>query len=98
MTRSLLVRRRAELQASKARDWYNEQLNDLGRQFIAELDAAMVKVHRHPLHYQVVHRDIRRALLRRFPYAVFFVAESARVVVLAVLHQSEDPKKWPQIR
>jgi plasmid stabilization system protein ParE len=36
--------------------------------------------------------------LRRFPYAVFFVAESARVVVLAVLHQSEDPKKWPQIR
>jgi plasmid stabilization system protein ParE len=97
MTQSLLVRRRAELQAAKARDWYNEQLDGLGRQFIGEIDAAILKAYRHPLHYQVVHRDIRRVLLRRFPYAVFFVAEPARVVVLAVLHQSEDPEKWPQI-
>ena len=38
------------------------------------------------------------ALVCRFPYAVFYRAESKRVVVLAVLHTARDPSIWPQPR
>ncbi len=38
------------------------------------------------------------ALVSRFPYAVFYRAESKRVVVLAVLHTARDPSIWPQPR
>jgi toxin ParE1/3/4 len=38
---------------------------------------------------------VRRALARRFPYAVFYLVERDRVVVLAVLHQAVDPARWP---
>ena len=94
MIRKLIVRQKAEQQASLARDWYDEQLDGLGNQFIGELETAILSAHRNPLHYQILHRKMRRVLLRRFPYSLFFVAEETRVVILAVLRQSENPKKW----
>jgi plasmid stabilization system protein ParE len=94
MKHKLIVRRRAEVQAFHARDWYESQLDGLGHRFVDELDRAIQNAHQNPQHYQVVHREIRRVLLRRFPYAVFFIAEQERVVVLAILHQYEDPAKW----
>ena len=97
MSRALIVRLRAERQAAAARDWYDERLEGLGREFIEELGSAILKAQQHPLHYQSVHLEIRRVLLRRFPYGVFYVAEEERVVVLAVLHQSENPEKWRKL-
>jgi plasmid stabilization system protein ParE len=94
MNRALIVRRRAEIQARQARDWYESQLEGLGRRFVIELDHAVQKALENPLHYQTVHREIRRVLLRLFPYAIFFVEKPERVVVLAILHQYEDPTKW----
>jgi len=98
MTRTLLVRRRAELHAATARDWYEQKRPGLGADFIEELGFAIEKAHENPLHYQTIILGLRRVLLRRFPYAVFFVAEENRVVVLAVLRQSEDPGKWKTLK
>jgi plasmid stabilization system protein ParE len=42
------------------------------------------------------HGEVRRAVVSRFPYAVFYRIEPKRVVVLAVLHMARDPKVWPQ--
>jgi hypothetical protein len=41
-----------------------------------------------------VHRTVRRALLRRFPFGVFYRAEPSRIVVIGILHGSRDPKVW----
>lgn len=45
-----------------------------------------------------VHGEVRRAVLSKFPYAVFFRVEPKRVVVLTVLHTARDLKLWPQPR
>jgi len=47
-----------------------------------------------PLAYQALRSGIRRALARRFPYAVYFAVEAEVVVVLAVLHVARDPATW----
>jgi plasmid stabilization system protein ParE len=48
--------------------------------------------------YQDLRSGIRRALLRRFLYAVYFAVEADVVVVLAVLHVSRDPAEWQRRR
>ncbi len=48
-----------------------------------------------PESFPVIYKNVRRAVVSRFPYAVFYVAEPA-VVVLAVLHTSRDPAIWPR--
>ena len=76
--------------------WYEQQREGLGIRFVAELDALLERVGRHPYQFPVVEDPVRRGLLRGFPYAVYFVAEEAadRSFVLAVLHQHRDPDAW----
>lgn len=77
-----------------ARDWYERQSAGLGWRFGEELAATISSIEAHPLLYAVIHRDIRRAMTRRFPYAIYFVVEGDRVSILRVLHQVRDPRVW----
>jgi toxin ParE1/3/4 len=70
----------------------------LGTEFLDELRATYSRIQDGPLRYQDLRAGIRRALLRRFPYAVYFAIEPDLVVVVAVLHASRDPAEWQQRR
>ncbi len=48
-----------------------------------------------PQAYREVHPRVRRALLRRFPYMVFFVTEPDRIVIIGVVHVRQSPDVWP---
>jgi hypothetical protein len=41
-----------------------------------------------------VHETYRRALIRRFPFAIFYEYAGTKVTVYAVFHTSRDPEKW----
>jgi plasmid stabilization system protein ParE len=70
----------------------------LGLEFLHELGAAYDRIAEDPFKYQDLEGGIRRALLRRFPYAVYFSVENDTVVILAILHVSRDPAEWQQRR
>jgi hypothetical protein len=42
----------------------------------------------------VVHAPFRRALLRRFPYCVFYYLEAEEVVVVGCFHAHRSPEVW----
>lgn len=44
--------------------------------------------------YPLVYRQIRRALIRRFPFGIFYECEERQVVVLAIMHARRDPGRW----
>lgn len=77
---------------------YEGQTQGLGDRFLAAVDSVFDAIERYPQMFAQVHGEVRRALVSRFPYAVFYRAESKRVVVLAVLHTARDPRIWPQPR
>jgi plasmid stabilization system protein ParE len=60
---------------------------------VGSLDASMESLRRNPEMCPVVHGVYRRALIRRFPYAVFYEYAEARITVYAVLHASRGPQK-----
>jgi len=41
---------------------------------------------------------VRRTLLPRFPYGVFYTVKNDLVYVLAVIHHARQPRRWPQGR
>jgi hypothetical protein len=48
-----------------------------------------------PGQFPVVHKSIRRAILRRFPYALMFIVEpDDALTVIACFHGSRDPGHW----
>jgi plasmid stabilization system protein ParE len=94
MSRGLIVRPEAEAELADAVDWYNRQLPGLGAEFLLAVDALMRQILRVPMQNMKVHGNIRRGLLRRFPYAVYYLVETKRVVIIAVFHAKRDPQQW----
>jgi plasmid stabilization system protein ParE len=78
--------------------YYEGQSAGLGEQFLSAASASFDAIARYPEMFGRVHGSTRRALVSRFPYAVFYRVETSRIVVLAVLHTARDPKLWPRRR
>jgi toxin ParE1/3/4 len=92
MNREVIVRPEAEQDIREAHAWYDNISGVLSEQFVSAVDQAIATASENPLAFQVLHHSLRRVLLRRFPYALFFAAEESRIVVVGVLHQARDPR------
>jgi toxin ParE1/3/4 len=94
MSREIVVRPEAAREVQEAFDWYEEKSEGLGLEFLRAADACMAGIKRNPLASPALHGDVRRALLRKFPYAIFYVVTEERIVVLACFHAKRDPVDW----
>ena len=96
MNRRFILRARAERDIQSAYEWYESQQHGLGDEFLASLRERLEGVRSSPESSAVLYRDIRRAVVTRFPYVIFYIVQPTRVAVLAVLHQSRSPATWPR--
>ena len=96
MTRQFILRPRAEDDIRSAFEWYESQRAGLGAEFLAALRQRLEAVRANPEASPVLYRGIRRAVVSRFPYLIFYVARPERVIVLAVLHHARNPAVWPR--
>ncbi len=77
---------------AEARRWYEAQRPGLGAEFRQAVRILEQLLTTHPDAFPKVHGDIRRALVRRFPYALYYQRlESDVLEILACLHTSRRP-------
>ena len=94
MTLALIIRPEAEADLAAAAAWYARIGHE--RRFEQRIENTLAGIVDGPLRFPVVYEDVRRALVRRYPYAIFYVVEPDRIAVLAILHQRRDPARWPR--
>ena len=88
------IEREAGEDAERAAIWYESQRSGLGTEFVVELDAAIDRAAEQPEAYESIYKTVRRVLLRRFPYSLYFTYTDSLVRIIAVLHQSREPESW----
>jgi plasmid stabilization system protein ParE len=94
MTSNLIFAPEALQDIDAAYDWYECQRTGLGEEFLSCVDACIQTICREPEMHEKVHEDYRRALVRRFPYAVFYEHDRGIVTVYCIFHTSRHPEKW----
>ncbi len=94
MAADVNVRPLAETDVREAAFWYERKREGLGAEFTLELDALYDRIGQSPRQFPEIGDGARRALLRRFPYAVYFVIGEESPVIIAVLHQHRRPEAW----
>jgi plasmid stabilization system protein ParE len=94
MTRRLVIQPQAEMDVADAVVWYEDQGAGLGNRLLDEIESVMERVAHSPFQFPQIRNQVRRALLRRFPYSVYFRVSDETVDIIAVLHQHRDPKTW----
>ena len=89
-----IVRPAAAADIDEAFLWYEGQRPGLGHEFLAAAQTLIDAIADHPLRYPVIRRNTRRALLRRFPYAIYFRSYDEVIVVVACMHGRRNPRRW----
>lgn len=84
----------AQREVDDAVAWYDERKEDLGRDFLDELDRAIRRVKSFPLASTEIEPGIRRCLFARFPYALIYGMDEDLIIVVAVSHLHRQPRYW----
>ncbi len=90
----LVLRSRAELDVVAAIEWYEGERSSLGARFLTQLDALLERIGQHPRQFPEIESGVRRGLVNRFPYGVYFTEGRDEIVVLAILHLHRHPETW----
>jgi plasmid stabilization system protein ParE len=94
MSLPVIIRPEAEQDLEEARNWYEGQRTGLGGEFVGAVDDVLGRIGDFPELYPAEYRGVRRAVLSRFPYVVYYRTTDSAVEVLAVLHGSRHPRTW----
>lgn len=94
MVAELIIALEAEQDLTESYDWYQARRVGLGEEFLNCVDACIQGICRMPEMYEVFHENYRRALVRRFPFAVIYEYGADIVTVYCVFHTSRNPDKW----
>lgn len=86
----------ANIDITRTARWYEEQLAGLGEQFKKAVSAAVARAASNPHQFPLIREtpEVRRVLLHRFPYRVFFITDWIKILVFAVLHGARSDLLW----
>lgn len=94
MTPRFVLKRSASNDIADATAWYALRSTSLAAEFVRAVDVALAEVRRTPERFPRVSSNVRRALLRRFPYSVFFTSHDDTTTIIACLHHRRNPRHW----
>jgi len=84
----------AEKELNDAVDWYNEQADGLGKEFLDQLDRAIRRAVTYPQSSMEIESGLRRCIIARFPYGLIYGLDKDKIIVVAVAHSHRHPRYW----
>ena len=74
--------------------WYTAQSDELGQEFLDELDRAIRRSVSFPLASTEIEPGLRRCLLSRFPFGLVYGLDGNTLIVVAIAHLHREPRFW----
>jgi len=84
----------AELDLDTIHDWYSLHNDTVFGKFDKAFGDGLKLIASSPYQYPIIHKNIRRAVLKKFPYSIFYRITDERVIVLSVIHHKRSPRVW----
>lgn len=90
----------ARAEARAATEWYRDRSSETARGFADAVAEGLQSIRVHPEAWPIWRgADVRRRVLRRYPYSIFFVLDRDVVVIVAIAHHKRRPGYWlPRLR
>lgn len=88
---TLKISKLAFLEIEDAKEYYNLQKATLGDTFKNDVKKSIENIKQFPTLYPNITNNIKRCLLHRFPYSIFYAISDNTILVLSVAHQHRKP-------
>lgn len=83
---------------AEAVQYYAGQRVEVAQAFIDAVEDAIYRIREAPTRWNVIDEDVRRCLTRKFPYGILYTVEQDCILILAVMHCSQEPGYWKRRR
>jgi toxin ParE1/3/4 len=94
MSLRIILRAEAEAEFDEAFDFYEARRAGLGPEFMAAVQKVLDTIAVSPRIHAIVFNDVRKGIVRGFPFCIFYRVLTDSIDVLAVFHTSRNPKLW----
>src|SRR5665213_1247338 len=94
MSRRIVIKPEAEADIARAHQWYEDQRPGLGDDFALCIEAALHAIRERPVSFPKVRKNVRRILIKRFPYLILFIEHPSVIIVIGIFHTSRNPVLW----
>ncbi len=91
---NVVVKEEAKSEISEAFFWYEDKQKDLGKRFLIALQNSFSVISKNPTIFAKKNKDMRHAMIRKFPYVAIYEIEDSDIVIYAVFHTSRNPISW----
>lgn len=81
-----------------ALEWYQNISKTLGKKCLDLLQDKLELIQQFPDAFSVRYDNVRMAYLRKFPFAIHYMIDSDKIIVLRVLHTRRDPDNWKEVK
>ena len=80
----------------EAIDYYEDCQAGLGKQLRQEIDASIKLILAFPTAWTLLEGEIRRILIRRFPFGLLYILRNDEIYILAVMNLNRNPNYWKE--
>lgn len=99
MSISVRILKEAAEEAAEAAAWYETESAGLGAEFAEALEAALDFIEDPtfplvPVFYKHAPENLKRLILKRFPYDVVVLTEPDERIIVAIAHHARKPGYW----
>jgi len=94
MIERIIYTEKAGDDVAESYNWYESCEPGLGEDFLRCVEACVLTIQRHPQLYPVAVDEFRRALVRRFPYEIFYEPTADGIIIFSIFYCSQNPQKW----
>jgi toxin ParE1/3/4 len=93
MSFEIVLQSEAIIEIQKAFEWYEHNRAGLGYEMIEEVEEGIQRLSKHPHHYSATNQKYRKVRINRFPYMIIFEIEDSKVIIIALKHIKQQPKR-----
>jgi hypothetical protein len=94
MTWEIVYRKEVKKEMKAAYKWYEKEKEGLGEEFAECVQEAFTYLEINPRIHSKVFKDVRKAVVRRFPFCVYYTIDGDRVYIVSIFDTRQDPAKW----
>jgi toxin ParE1/3/4 len=100
MTLPIVVRPEARIDLVSAAEWYDEREPDsmLPVELFEEFDEMVALIAERPEIFPLFRGEVRRAIMKQFPYGIYYAIEPEQIVVLYFIAMAKEEEPSPRSR
>ncbi len=73
-------------------EWYGVIRKGLKEDFLLSVEVEVEIIRRAPLIYKEYCLNIKKSIISKFPYGLYYILESEQIIVLAIIHQKRGKR------